>query len=373
MAGLYLHIPFCRQACSYCDFYFTTRQDLREPFVDALLNEIGYRAETGFPGAALRTVYFGGGTPSRLPAGSVGRLLDAVRELMAPGPFEEVTLEANPDDITPAALSEWKAAGVTRLSLGVQSFDAELLGFMHRAHDARQAVEAITRVKEAGFASYTVDLIYGNPGQTDAVLERDLETLLALEPPHVSAYALTVEPRTRLGRAVEAGRLKAPDDTVAARHMERAATVLAGAGLARYEVSNFARPGHEALHNARYWKHVPYLGLGPGAHSFDGRRRWENARDLHAYLASAGVGIASVPEHLSDSQLAEERLLMGFRTREGITRTELADRYGYRFSPSAQAALDRFRTEGWLEDDGDRIRLLPAGFALADALVLRLV
>jgi oxygen-independent coproporphyrinogen-3 oxidase len=369
MAGIYLHIPFCRQACSYCDFYFVTRTDRISDYVDALCAEI---RSSSFD-EPITTVYFGGGTPSRLPIPDLARIIDTLVQRFDLSAVEEITLEANPDDIQPESLAGMKALGITRLSLGVQSFQPERLAFMNRAHSAEQAHQCLDWVNEAGFATWTADLIYGNPGQTLDELDADIDALLGHQPPHVSAYALTIEPRTRLGKQLETGRLTEVDDAIVAAHMDRVSQRLTQAGLARYEVSNFAKPGHESKHNARYWTHTPYVGLGPAAHSFDGARRWSNVRDLAAYVASGGLDVARDLETLTTTQMAEERLMMGLRTREGLSRTELRERYRYGLGARQEGVIRTMVAQGWMDDDSERIRLTASGYALADAITLRII
>lgn len=369
MAGIYLHIPFCRQACSYCDFYFVTKTDRISDYVDALCAEI---RSSSFD-EPISTVYFGGGTPSRLPIPDLARIIDALHQRFDLSDVEEITLEANPDDIQPESLAGMKALGITRLSLGVQSFQPERLLFMNRAHSDEQAHQCLRWVNEAGFDTWTADLIYGNPGQSLDELDADIDALLSHQPPHVSAYALTIEPRTRLGKQLENGKLTEVDDSVVAAHMDRVSQRLTQAGLARYEVSNFAKPGHESKHNARYWTHTPYVGLGPAAHSFDGARRWSNVRDLAAYVASGGLDVARDLETLTTTQMAEERLMMGLRTREGLSRTELRERYRYGLGTKQEGVVRTMVAQGWMDDDTERIRLTESGYALADAITLRII
>ncbi len=369
MAGIYLHIPFCRQACSYCDFYFVTKIDRISDFVESICAEI---RSSSFD-EPISTVYFGGGTPSRLPMTDLARIIDTLRQRFDLSAVEEITLEANPDDVRPDSLAAMKSLGITRLSLGVQSFQPERLRFMNRAHTAEQAHQCLDWVNEAGFETWTADLIYGNPGQSLDELDADIDDLLRHQPPHVSAYALTIEPRTRLGKQMELGKLTEVDDSVVAAHMERVSHRLNAAGLARYEVSNFARPGHESKHNARYWTHTPYLGLGPAAHSFDGARRWSNVRDLAAYVASGGLAVAVDLETLTTTQMAEERLMMGLRTREGLTRTELRERYRYGLGAGQEGVIREMVAQGWMDEDTKHIRLTESGYPLADAITLRLI
>ena len=271
MSGIYIHIPFCRQACSYCDFYFVTRDRLIPEFVDALVHEItAVPAGDGspFPGDPVRTLYLGGGTPSRLPLSQFERIFNALYRHFDLSGLTECTVEVNPEDVTTEWLARVRDRGVTRLSMGIQSFQPELLEFMHRAHSAPEAHKALERVVYAGFTSFSVDLIYGCPGQTDAQLQDDLNQLLAYDPPHLSAYSLTIEPRTRLGKQAELGRLNPADDEMVARQSRLVRDVLGANGIHQYEISNYARHGHEAEHNSAYWRHENYLGMGPAAHSF---------------------------------------------------------------------------------------------------------
>ena len=280
MSGIYIHIPFCKQACSYCDFYFVTRDRMIPAFVDALVHEISVVPVSGgspFPGDPVRTLYFGGGTPSRLPATQTRRIFEALHQRFDLSGLTEFTVEVNPEDVTRELLSGLRDLGVTRLSMGIQSFQPDLLEFMHRAHSAQQAHRALEQVAAAGFSSYSVDLIYGCPGQTREQLLDDLDKLLAYHPPHVSAYSLTIEPRTRLGKQAALGRLEPADDESVAAQARLIRETLASHDIHRYEISNYASPGEEAEHNSAYWSHENYLGLGPSSHTFfwpgGGRKR----------------------------------------------------------------------------------------------------
>jgi oxygen-independent coproporphyrinogen III oxidase len=395
--GIYVHVPFCRQSCSYCDFYFVTRQQLIPAYTDALLNELKFAGPTYIrqlsehvaalhPQPQLVSVYFGGGTPSRLPATDIARIMETIDHVHGLSHVQEVTLEANPDDVTSLEyLLALKSAGITRLSMGVQSFNTELLRFMHRAHTANEARHSLELIREAGFHTFTADLIYGNPGQTLEMLDEDITELLRFDPPHVSAYALTIEPDTRLGRYAKLGRLHEPDDTMVSAHMQRVAERFDEHGLHRYEVSNFAQSGHKAVHNSSYWEHIPYLGAGPGAHSLlmhqlsnpDGSPgtigiRWENEPDLKRYIDANGTVLRFNEEHLQALNLAEERLLMGMRTRKGVPVAELAGHYGYRLNEVQLRLLERFRAEG-LMNTGDTLQLTEKGLSLADRITLELI
>lgn len=372
MTGIYIHIPFCKQACSYCDFYFVTRTSEREHFVERLLKEIRSYGDSRYASEQIQTIYFGGGTPSLLEPKQIERILAAIRSTFSPD-LREVTFEVNPDDVHPEFLAALKALGITRLSMGVQTFQPELLQFMNRAHSRGEALRCLELIKEVSFESYTVDLIYGNPGQSAEDLAADLDLLLGFHPPHISAYSLTVESGTRLGKQVELGRLVPPEDENVIAHFEQVNRRLKEQEIYRYEVSNYSRNGHEAVHNSNYWRHGNYLGFGPGAHSFwwdEKAYRWENKGDLRAYLKESDI--RTKREELSPEQLAEERLIMGLRTRAGVTIRELNERYDYQLSDRQKEYLHRRAREQKLHFDTG-IRLTDKGITIADALVLDLV
>lgn len=371
MSGLYLHIPFCKQACSYCDFYFVTRTSEREHFVDRLIKEIRDYQDTKYVQESVKTIYFGGGTPSLLEPVQIEKILSVIEEVF-PLDTEEITLEMNPDDVSAEFLSALKEVGISRASMGVQTFQPELLEFMNRAHSREEALRCIELLGQTGFNSYTVDLIYGNPGQSMEQLNDDVQTLLEFDPPHVSAYSLTIEPRTRLGKQVELGRIAPPEDDKVANHFDLINERFREHGIHRYEVSNYSKPGREAVHNSSYWEHENYLGFGPGAHSFwwdEEAVRWENESDLRKFLRAESH---PPKETLRPLQLAEERLMMGLRTRKGVSEDELAENYGYQLNDRQREYLERRRSEGKLQD-GSRLVLSDRGIKIADAIILDLV
>lgn len=374
MAGIYIHIPFCKQACSYCDFYFVTRTGEREDFVNRLIDEVGSYAGTRYVGEPVRTLYIGGGTPSLLSIAQLEKILRAIHDTFDTQ-LEEVTLEMNPDDVTEKYLAGLKKLGINRASMGVQSFNENLLKFMNRAHNRQEALRCMELLSGSGFKTYTVDLIYGNPGQTLQALEDDVDTLLSFEPVHVSAYSLTIEPKTRLGKQVDLGRIAPPEDDIVAEHFELINRKFREAGIYRYEVSNYSRKGFEALHNSNYWSHENYIGMGPGAHSFwwdEEALRWQNAADLNRYLSAARSDLVSEKETLSTDQLAEERIMMGLRTREGIPVKELKQDYRYDFNDRQLAYLEERQSEGKLEFE-DHLRLTDKGIVIADSIILDLL
>lgn len=371
MSGIYLHIPFCKQACSYCDFYFVTRTSEREHFVQRLIEEIeGYR-DTKYTRETVETIYFGGGTPSLLEPAQVEQILQAINQVFEVN-AREITFEMNPDDVNRPFLDDLKSLGVDRTSMGVQSFQPELLEFMHRAHSSDEALHCLELLSQSNFKSFTVDLIYGSPGETMDQFEQDLDMLLQFDPPHVSAYSLTVEPKTRLGKMVDLGRIAPPEDDRVAEQFDLINSRFREHGIERYEVSNYARSGCEAIHNSSYWEHQNYLGLGPGAHSFwwdEQALRWENERNLRGYLRHESNRSEEV---LTDEQVAEERIMMGLRTRKGISVEELSKKYNYMLTEPQVNYLQKVADEGKALVD-DRITLTDKGIKLADAIILDLV
>ncbi len=377
MSGLYLHIPFCKQACSYCDFYFVTKQDQKQRFVDELIREIESKKETRFTEDKIQTIYLGGGTPSLLSASQVGSILEAINHVFDLD-LKEVTLEMNPDDVSADYLTELKSAGITRASMGVQTFDEELLRFMNRAHTKEEALACMEALSSSGMNSFTVDLIYGNPNQTIEMLEKDIDTLLAFSPPHISAYSLTIEPKTRLGKQLELGRILAPEDDIVVSHFDLVERKLAEAGIIQYEVSNFAKPGFEAMHNSAYWSHENYLGLGPGAHSFwwdeSGKRaqRWNNESNLKSYLEQSWK-VSNELEELNLQELAEERLMLGLRTVKGVQLQELKTEYDFTFNEKQLEYLYQKEKEGKLILDKTFLRFTKAGLKISDSILLDMI
>jgi len=377
MSGIYIHIPFCKQACSYCDFYFVTRQNQRETFTKALVEEIKSYKNTRYTDETVQTIYIGGGTPSLMKASHLGDIFTALNNIFNLQP-EEVTIELNPDDVTLDYLNALHQLGITRASMGIQSFNPDLLRFMHRAHTSEHARHCLNLLAQSGFNSFTVDLIYGNPGQTPDMLMGDLETVISFDPPHISAYSLTVEEGTRLGKQVELNRIQPlPEDNVADQ-FDLTRQILAEAGLQQYEVSNFAKPGKEAIHNSAYWNHQNYLGLGPSAHSFwwdasgKSANRWNNEPNLRSYISGQKKKKKAEFEDLSLKTLAEERLMLGLRTVKGVTVNELQKRYNYTFSDKQKSYLQKMQEKRKIEV-GDRIRLSSEGLPIADAITLDLL
>ena len=315
MAGLYLHIPFCKKRCLYCDFFSTTLLERRAEYMEALLAEIHARKhETGEP---IRTIYLGGGTPSTLEPQDIQRLIEAVGTNDA----EEITMELNPGDASPEYLRALKKAGINRLSIGIQSFQDPLLQLIGRRHNAVQAIEAVTMAQEAGFNNLSIDLMYALPTQTMAQWQADIETALRLNIQHISCYGLMYEDGTALTRMRDKGELTPVDEDTENAMYDDLCERLKNAGFVHYEVSNFALPGFEAKHNSRYWDGTPYIGIGAGAHSYIGRIRSWNPDDLDAYLRGIRDGnLIRESETLTDKDLYNERIMLGLRTNRGVPR-----------------------------------------------------
>jgi len=383
--GVYVHVPFCERVCPYCDFAVVAAPRLAAAdearTVAALLAELAGRAP-GFAGLSLETVYFGGGTPALLAPDSIGRVLAGVRAAFAAEP-REITLEANPSTLERERLHEFRAAGVNRLSLGVQSFDDATLRRLGRAHRASACLRALEAARAAGFANLSLDLIVGAPGQSLADVERDLAAAVAAAPEHVSVYALTLERGTPFARAAAAGRLRAPDDDLVAEMLLAAEARLAAAGLARYEVSSFARAGFESLHNQRYWQRRPVLALGVGAHSTEPASaaapfgaRSANERELAAWLARIEAGRFAPPERevLDAATARGEAAFLALRTRAGLAAARFASEFGAEPRRFFAAAIDELVAAGLLAEraNGD---LAPhaRGFAFADEIAARFV
>lgn len=357
---LYVHVPFCARRCVYCDFSIAVRRDVP---VDEYVAAVGRELEIRFADVEpweLETLYLGGGTPSRLGAGGVSGLLETLRKRVDLPPSAEVTLEANPDDVTAEAARAWREAGVNRLSIGAQSFDDAVLSWMHRTHDAAQIVRAVDTARRAGIDDLSVDLIFSLPDAVQRSWADDLQRALALEPTHVSLYGLTIEPHTPLGRWRQRGEVfESPDERYEAEFL-MAHETLGAAGFEHYEVSNFARPGRRARHNSSYWKRVPYAGIGPSSHGFDGvERRWnEPAYAEWRRRAADGSDPLAGNEVLSAEDEAAEQVYLGLRTSDGLA-----------LSTDEFARVSAWIEQGWATlGDGNRAVLTPYGWLRLDAL-----
>ena len=373
---LYIHIPFCRQACHYCDFHFSTNLSRKSALVDALCAEIVLQ-KAYLPTNVLKTIYLGGGTPSLLTEPELQQLFDTINRhfTLAAGPDgepAEITLEANPDDLTPEKLTMLRRY-VNRLSIGIQTFDEATLRWMNRAHTATEAETCVRLARQAGFDNLSVDLIYGIPNRAASLWTIDLQMMLALDVPHLSAYALTIEPDTAFGRWEKTGKLPPADENLAAEQFEELTRALQSGGYEHYEISNFARPGHYARHNTAYWQRRPYLGIGPSAHSYNGHSRQYNIASNARYIADIGRGVLpATVEELSTADQVNEYLLTGLRTQWGCSLSELDELVGARFTHVRDRELAELYAAGWLLQAGDRLRLTEAGKLFADRVAATL-
>jgi oxygen-independent coproporphyrinogen-3 oxidase len=375
MPGLYLHIPFCKQACHYCDFHFSTSMGLKGQFVEALVKEMALRQTyLPDPSAPLETIYFGGGTPSLLTAEELGQIFSAIQANFQVAPHAEITLEANPDDLTAEKLAVLAASPVNRLSIGLQSFHEPHLRLMNRAHSALESGQAVRQAQAAGFKNISVDLIYGVPAVGHAIWEEDLAQLFALNVPHVSAYALTIEPDTAFGRRLKKGTFVAPPEEFVAQQFEILLAQLRAHGYEQYEISNFCQPGRESRHNSNYWRGVPYLGLGPSAHSFDGRSRQYAVANNPQYVAAVleRGEVPATTEHLSPLDQANEYLLTTLRTSRGCDLRYLRDALGLNLLADRAEYLNSLLAQDMATLDNDVLRLTDAGKLLADHITLEL-
>jgi oxygen-independent coproporphyrinogen-3 oxidase len=329
MAGIYIHIPFCKQACHYCDFHFSTNQETRSELVQAILKEIEIQKDY-LRGEAIQTIYFGGGTPSVLEARELHSILDSIRSTHVVLEGAEVTLEANPDDLNLSKLKELSRLGINRLSIGIQSFHPEMLTFLNRVHDSNTAIKSFNEARDAGFKNISIDLIYALPNESETQWRDDINQAIALQPDHLSCYALTIEEKTVFGRWSAAGKLKATDDETAARHLEILMDELEREGFEHYEISNFAKPGFYSKHNSSYWRQKKYLGIGPSAHSYNGVSRQFNVNNNNLYIRSLkNDGIAFEKEELSQENMINEYILTTLRTQWGTDLKKLKQDFGY--------------------------------------------
>jgi len=359
---LYIHVPFCARRCSYCDFAIAVRREVpSRKFVDAVLSEWrGWQREPAWnESPSLATIYFGGGTPSHLDPMELRRLISALRRDRPADPDAEVTIEANPEDVTASSAEAWIEAGVNRVSLGVQSFDDAVLGWMHRTHDAAAIPAAMSVLRSAGFTDISLDLIFALPEALGRDWARDLDLAFALNPEHLSLYGLTVEAGTPLGRWTSRGQSTPPPDERYVTEYLFAYEALQAAGFEHYEVSNAGRPGHRARHNSAYWRRAPFIGLGPSAHSaLAGRRSW----NVPQWAAYERLIVAGQPfrdgEELDEGQLRLEQLYLGLRTSDGLEASLVP-----------AAALDDWVVNRWARLSGGRCRLTAEGWLRLDGLV----
>ena len=359
MKGVYIHIPFCKSRCAYCDFFSTTQLERREEYVQALLREIAARVPDNEP---IDTIYFGGGTPSILETEQIERLLNALLKKSTTPP-KEITLEANPGDLNLEKLTALKRLGINRLSIGIQSFNDAELRLIGRRHNAAQAIQAVNDAQTAGFDNISIDLIYALPEQTMESWRETIHTAIQLGVQHISCYCLSYEDGTPLTRLLDDGKISRADEDTENKLYDELCEILTANGFIHYEVSNFALPNRQSKHNSSYWNNTPYIGLGAGAHSYDGQTRRWNIADLAAYVRRMLSDSKYWDEEsLTEEQKAIEHIMLGLRTREGITLTE-------ELKPKAQPLIE----QGLLKQTDTNIIATQSGLHILNRLIEQLI
>jgi len=356
MSGIYIHIPFCKKACHYCNFHFSTQMQDLDAFVDALIKEIAL--QENYLNSPIETLYFGGGTPSLLQQAHVDKIISSLHKHFNLSALKEFTLEANPDDISIEKTKLWKTAGINRLSIGIQSFQQEALDWMNRAHTTQQSFLAIELAKAAGIDNISTDLIYGTPHLSDEALLKDIEILNEFQVSHISCYALTVEEKTVLYSLIQKKKIENVDTEKQARHFEIVVDALNKNGYEHYEISNFAKPGHRSIHNTNYWKGIPYLGLGPSAHSYNVSSRQWNISNNPLYIQS--IQEENVPfeiEVLEEVTRYNEFMMISLRLLEGVDMEILNAQFGAAYLKHTQSIMEALQKE-------DKLIQTTKGFAI---------
>lgn len=371
MAGLYIHIPFCRKACNYCNFHFSTSLNQINEMVSSIAKEMEMRAKE--IDEEINTIYFGGGTPSLLHIDLLETLMNTARRHYNINDQAEITLEANPDDIVLEKAEAWKALGINRFSIGIQSFADENLKWMNRAHNAKQSTTAIDLIKQTGFHNYSIDLIYGTPGQSMEGWIKDLRTAFELGVPHLSCYALTVEEKTALNSLIKKGELPEINQDEQADRFEALMQLSADAGYHHYEISNFALPGYESKHNSAYWDGVVYLGFGPSAHSFDGvKRKWNVSNNTDYIKSLTNHLLPQKEETLSKIDVLNEYIMTALRQSKGIEKKILLEKGGQTCLSEISSLIKPYLKTHKVVEDEKGWRLTNDGKFFADGIAATL-
>lgn len=372
MAGIYIHIPFCKKACTYCDFHFTTSTKNLDEMVEAICQEIRMKKDR-LANQPIESIYFGGGTPTTLPGVALQKILATTENLFSISSNAEITIEANPDDLTAQKIKELRQLPFNRFSIGTQSFFNEDLIWMNRAHNAQEATDCIKRSQDAGFEKLTIDLIYGYPLLSDEKWISNIQTAVMLEVPHISAYALTVEPRTALAHAIAKGKQPGVNDDQSAEQFLMLVEKLTNNGFEHYEISNYSLPGKYAVHNTNYWKGIPYLGIGPSAHGFDGTNRYINIANNAKYLE--GIGKKQLPEtveQLSNADQFNEYVMTSLRTMWGINLEKVSNDFGERAKELVLKHIKPYLSDEKVYIDNHKIYLSNKGKLFADGIAAAL-
>ena len=371
MAGIYIHIPFCKKACNYCVFHFSTKLDYQQAMVDAICKEINYRAsEVDEP---LASIYFGGGTPSLLTGAQLKQILITVQANFNIASDAEITLEANPDDMKNEGLENWFELGVNRLSVGIQSFSQAQLGWMNRAHTAEESLVCIEKAASIGFNSFSVDLIYGLPNLSNESWHNELSQALDLGVNHLSTYCLTVEDKTALAKLVKTGKVMPLSDEKQSEQFLILTNLLAEKGWDHYEISNSCTPGNYAKHNTAYWQRKTYLGIGPSAHSYNGKQRKWNVANNQQYMKRINNNEATFEiENLSIADQINEFILTGLRTKWGVSQEILFSNWNYTIPIEEQKSINQWCNDGLMLNNNNILTLTKEGRLYADQLASEL-
>ncbi|OIP68698.1 MAG: coproporphyrinogen III oxidase [Oscillatoriales cyanobacterium CG2_30_44_21] len=377
--SLYLHIPFCKRRCFYCDFAITTGgEKLKQEYVEALCQEITLTVAEIPPVAALQTIFFGGGTPSLLSVSQVAQILETITTYFAIAPYAEISLEANPGTVSLVSLKGYRQLGVNRISLGAQAFQQQLLDLCGRGHSVSEIYEAVDMLKRAGFHNFSLDLISGLPKQTMADWELSLREAIALQPTHLSIYDLTIEEGTAFGKRYQAGDAPLPTDSRTVEMYIYAHNLLAALSYEHYEISNYAKSGYQAKHNLTYWHNQPFYGIGMGATSYLNRQRIDRPQKIRLYLEAIaewrteGTGFKS--PMISDTEELMDTLMQGLRLAEGVSLTNLRRRYGDELSDRVVNCLEKYVSKGWVKfinsTEDDRVFLtIPDGWLFSNVAI----
>ncbi len=367
MAGIYLHIPFCKQACHYCDFHFSTNLKKKDDMLQSLQQELIMRKKE-YQGEQIATIYFGGGTPSVLSTEEIDLLIQTVYDHYEVEKDPEITLEANPDDLTSKKLQELANSRVNRLSIGIQSFFDEDLTLMNRAHNAEQAIASLREASEL-FNNISIDLIYGIPNADHMRWKKNIETALSFNIPHISSYALTVEPRTALKKFIEKGIVPDVDDEIAEEQFQMLCSTLEMSGFVHYEISNFGKPGFFSRNNTAYWQGKMYMGIGPSAHSFNGTQRSWNIANNTRYIQAINKGeLPQEVETLSQRDRYNEYVMTGLRTIWGVSLKRVSEEFGHHFHDYLLQQAEQHLADRFLFLDGDTLLVTKKGKFLSDGL-----
>ena len=372
MAGIYIHIPFCRQACYYCDFHFSTSKKSFQPTIDAIKKEIALRKnEISEP---IETIYFGGGTPSLLSPLEVNKILNTIKKTYDCSSVKEITFEANPDDLTPEFLKELKTSTlINRLSIGIQTFNDQLLQKLNRAHNSQTAIQAINNAREIGFDNINLDIIFGLPGQTLKMLREDWETFSLFSPDHISAYWLTIEDKTPFGRWENSGKTPSYDDTTPLIQWNWLKNKLSTEGIQQYEISNFSKKEKESIHNSNYWKGKPYLGIGPSAHSYNGKyRSWNISNNIKYLKAIEKNTLPSEQEELDRSTLINESIMIQLRMMEGINLKRFNEEFGFDLYSINHKTIDKYLSSKHITVCGNQLKITLKGQQFVDQIASEL-